>query len=173
MDRFSVETTAAIAGFPRGTLGQMVARSLIPGFPYEPADVCSLLLARRLRDQGMGLEPACAIAFAMRDVWAEVIVRDGELGHRPQYVVAAESPPGVAEPYTWVLSPASDDLVDFIAAAPGGTAFMANASEIVATVLLSLRDAKPARHRVTDTGALVIRGRRKGPVRSRSRARLS
>lgn len=172
MDRYSVETAAAITGFPRGTLGTLVTRGHVPSFPYEPADICSLLLARRLVDQGLSTEPACAIAWAMRDVWTEVIVKDAELGHRPQYVVVAESPPGVAEPYTWVLSPAGDDLIDFIAAAPRGTAFMANASEIVATVLLSLRDAKPARHRVTDNGTLVIRGKRKGPVRSRSRAKL-
>lgn len=169
MDRYSVETAAAITGFPRGTLGTLVTRGHVPSFPYEPADICSLLLARRLVDQGLSAEPACAIAWAMRDVWTEVIVKDAELEHRPQYVVVAESPPGVTEPYTWVLSPASDELVDFIAAAPRGTAFMANASEIVATVLAGLLKAKPSTYGVTANGTLKIKAKRR--VRSRSRAR--
>lgn len=171
MGGYGVDTAAALTGFPRGTLGVMVTREKIPGFPWsEPADFCSLVLAKKLNDRGLAVEPACSIAWAMRDEWSKVILADEGPDAPRQFVAVANNPPGDPVPYTWVLG-AGEPLLDFIEAGDRyGVTLVVNATEIVRTVLLGLLDAKPSPFPVTSNGTLRIKAKRR--VRARSRARL-
>lgn len=172
MDGYGVDAAMMLTGFPRGTLATMVASNRIRGFPWsEPADFCSLLLAKKLNERGLTIPVACEIAWKMRDEWAKVILADEGPDAPRLFVAVANNPPGDTEPYTWVVAPSGDDLIDFIADGDRyGVTLVVNASDIARTVLLGLLDAKPSPHRVTSNGTLKIKAKRR--VRARSRARL-
>lgn len=141
MEQIGVRTAAKVSGFPWGNLGSMTSRGQIPPFPYSPADVCSLTLAHRLTSRGMKTEPACAVAFAMRDEWVNIVVDDSDQPDhlKRRWVAVAPSPKGDAVPFIWNLFASTEDLVDFIATGEArGGVFLIDAAEIVREVLTGL-----------------------------------
>lgn len=139
MDRYGVDAAVVVSGFPRGTLGTMVHRRHAPSFPYSPQDLCSLLLAKELVDRGLRTEAACAIAWAVRDEWREVILADGAAGNSVRYVAVAPTPPGDPVPFCWMFGPSDDDLLAFLeVGAERGPTFLVHATQVCRTVFTRL-----------------------------------
>lgn len=145
METFSVDVAAAVTGFPRGTLGVMVTRGYGTSFPCGIADLCSLMLAKRLVDRGLVMGAACAVAWGVRDLWQEVMLADAEQSaeSRNRYVAVGRNPPGDPVPYTWLWLTSIDELVGFFQAPQhGGVAFAVDATAVCRDVFTRLLEFK-------------------------------